>query len=332
MVKLGYKAGPEQYPPVELLKHVIAAEEAGFETLDVSDHFHPWSEEGQASFTWTWLGAVAVKTKKMVIGPGVTCPIIRYHPSVIAQASATLDSFAPGRTYLAVGTGEALNEYSSTGFWPEYGIRQEMMGEAIELIRKLWSGKEVTHDGIYYSTRKAKLYTPPKSDIPLYVSTLDPGSAEFAGRHGDGLITVGGNPPDQYKHIFKNFKSGAKDAGKDASKMPRLIELFVAYDDDAEAAIKEMKKYWAGAFIPAMFTEKLYSPRMSQENGALVGSDTLMEKACISGDPEDHIKFIKKYVDLGFTHIFVNSAGPDQMGFIKGYGKDVLPAIRSLKK
>ena len=181
MLQLGWKAGPEQYPPTQLLEYALVAEQAGFDSIDVSDHFHPWSEAGQASFTWTWLGAVAVQTKHIGLGPGITCPILRYHPSIIAQAAATVSCFAPGRTYLGVGTGEALNEYASTGLWPEYEERLERLIEAIELIRTLWSGEEVTYEGKYYQTRKAKLYTPPASPIPIYVSTLAPHSARYAG-------------------------------------------------------------------------------------------------------------------------------------------------------
>jgi len=160
MVQLGWKAGPEQFPPTELLEYAIVAEKAGFESLDVSDHFHPWSEEGQACFTWMWLGAAATHLSRMEMGPGVTCPILRYHPAIIAQAAATLSCFAPGRTYLCVGAGEALNEYAATGMWPEYEERRERLIEAIRLIRALWSGEEVTFERNYYQTRKAKLYTP----------------------------------------------------------------------------------------------------------------------------------------------------------------------------
>src|SRR4051812_14531884 len=155
MVMLGWKAGIEQYSPADLLEYARAAEVAGFDALDVSDHFHPWSEEGQAAFTWTWLGAAAVQTKRIVLGPGVTCPILRYHPAVIAQAAATLSQLAPGRVYLAVGTGEALNEYASTGMWPEYNERQERLREAIYIIRSLWTGEEVSYAGRYYDLRKA---------------------------------------------------------------------------------------------------------------------------------------------------------------------------------
>jgi coenzyme F420-dependent glucose-6-phosphate dehydrogenase len=328
MLQLGWKAGPEQYPPAELLDYAIAAEQAGFETIDVSDHFNPWSEAGQASFTWTWLGAVAVKTSSIHMGTGITCPILRYHPAIIAQASATLSALAPGRTYLAVGTGEALNEYAATGEWPGYEERQERLAEAIDLIRRLWSGEEVTYEGKYYRTRKAKLYTPPASPIPLFISTLAPGSAEFAGKHGDGLISVGGKQPQIYQNIIKNFEKAAKEAGKDPSHMPRLIELNVAYTDNKDEAVQALLKYWAGTFVPALFDQKIYTPAMSAENGEVIGADTVMKTSCISANPDDHVKFTQQYVDLGFDRIFYHCAGPDQKAFLEGYGREVLPQVR----
>jgi coenzyme F420-dependent glucose-6-phosphate dehydrogenase len=327
MLKLGWKAGPEQYQPNELLDYVIAAESAGFETVDVSDHFHPWSERGHACFTWAWLGAAAVKTRSIELGPGVTCPILRYHPSIIAQASATVDNFAPGRTYLSIGTGEALNEYSATAAWPDYETRQAMMFEAIQLIRALWTGEEVTFDGTFYSTRKARLYTPPKSRIPLYISSLVPGSAEFAGMQGDGLMTVSSDP-ETTRQIVKNFEDGARSVGKDPGNMPRQIELNVAYTDDKDAAVRCFKEYWAGAFVPALFNQNIYTPKMSEMNGSVVGADSLMRLACISGDPEVHAKFTQKFIDMGFTHIYYHSAGPDQRDFLVGYGQNVLPLIK----
>jgi coenzyme F420-dependent glucose-6-phosphate dehydrogenase len=330
MLKLGWKAGPEQYQPKELLEYAIAAENAGFDSIDVSDHFHPWSESGQACFSWTWLGAAAVQTSKIVLGTGITCPILRYHPAIIAQASATLGVLAPDRAYLCVGTGEALNEYAATGEWPGYEERQAMLIEAINLIRSLWTGQETTFEGIYYHTRKAKLYTKPEKPIPLYVSTMVPESSTFAGRYGDGLITVGGGKPETYKKILENFEAGAKEAGKDPSKMPRLIELNVAYTEDKDAAIKSMKEYWAGSFLPALFNQKIYTPRLAAKNGEAVGSDTMEKMMCISSRPEDHVSYVRKYIDLGFDHFFYHYAGPNQKEFLEGYGRDVLPKIRKL--
>ena len=328
MAHLGWKAGTEQYPPTDLLDFAVAAERAGFDCLDVSDHFHPWSEEGQACFTWTWLGAAAVKTSTITLGTGVTCPILRYHPAVIAQASATLGVMAPGRAYLGLGTGEALNEYAATGMWPEYTERQAMLAEAIALMRQLWTGEDVTFTGTYFDTKKARLFTRPRQPIPIYISTLMPSSAAFAGEQGDGLITVGGQPDEVYTGILRKFEEGARRVGKDPSRMPRLIELNVAYTQDEQGAIHEMRKYWAGSFVPALYDQRIYTPAMAARNGAVVGPDTIKQKMCLSANAEDHERFAQHYLNLGFTHLFYHCAGPDQRAFLEAYGRDVLPRLR----
>lgn len=322
---IGWKAGIEQYQPDELLEQAVAAEEAGFASIDVSDHFHPWAETGSCGFTWTWLGAAVAKTNTIALGTGLTCPIIRYHPSIIAQAAATVAYMMQDRSfYLCLGTGEALNEYAATGAWPGYRVRQQMLAEAITLMRKLWTGNETTFEGEFYETKKAKLFTLPKKTIPIYISSLVPNSAYFAGKYGDGLITVGGQKPEIYKQILKNFSEGAKEAGKDAKNMPKLLEINAAYTDDKQIVIEHMKKYWAGTFIPALFDQKIYTPQMSAMNGEAVGSDTIEQKMCISSDPNVHIDYLKQYQELGFTHIYVHYAGPDQIQFIKDYGKHVV--------
>lgn len=328
MPTFAWKAGPEQYPPNELLDYGVAAERAGFDAIEASDHFNPWSEDGQACFTWTWFGALAVKTSTVRIGPGVTCPILRYHPTVIAQAAATVDAMTNGRAFLCVGTGEALNEYAATGYWPDYTERQARLAEAIQIIRRLWSGEELTFDGMYYQTRKARLFTPPAHPIPLYISTMVPESAAFAGQHGDGLITVGGQKPELYQKLITNFEQAAKQAGKDPKKMPRLIELNVAYTSDEQAAIEAQKKYWAGSFVPALFDRKIYTPKESAKNGKVVGSDTIKQSVLISANADDHVKFGQRHLDLGFDWLVYHCAGPDQKGFLDGYGRDVLPRLR----
>ncbi|MDQ2715901.1 MAG: TIGR03557 family F420-dependent LLM class oxidoreductase [Chloroflexota bacterium] len=332
MLQLGWKAGPEQYAPVELCDYAVAAEQAGFDSIDVSDHFNPWAEAGQAAFSWTWLGAVAARTSRIHMGPGVTCPILRYHPAIIAQAAATLSCFAPGRVWLGLGTGEALNEYAATGLWPEHGERQARLAEAVELIRALWSGEQVTYEGKYYQMYKAKLYTPPAAPISILISTLVPESAGFAGKYGDGLMTVGGKQPESYQQLFKSFEQGAKEAGKNPSHMPKAIEINVAYTNDLDAAVAEMKKYWAGTFVPALFDQKIYTPKMSEQNGESVGADTIKKMCCFSSDPNDHVKYIQQHVDLGFDRLFIHSAGPDQRGFLESYGRDILPKVRKNNK
>jgi len=330
MVQLGWKAGPEQYAPVELLEYAAVADRVGFDWIDVSDHFNPWSEEGQASFTWSWLGAAATQTKRAVLSPGVTCPILRYHPTVIAQAAATMTHFAPNRFALGLGTGEALNEFAATGQWPSYAERRERLIESIELMRGLWSGEQVTFEGKYYQTHKAKLYTPPVSPVKIIFSALAPHAAEFAGKYGDGLWSVGGKQPALYKEMIQNFEESAKQAGKNPATMPRLIELNVAYTENVDAAVQEQLKYWAGTYIPAMYDEKIYTPKMSQENGAVVGADTVLKTGCFSPKIEDHIKFAQQYVDLGFDCLIFHCPGPDQRGFLEGYAKDVFPKLRGL--
>jgi coenzyme F420-dependent glucose-6-phosphate dehydrogenase len=328
MLHLGWKAGTEQFPPDELLEYAVASEEAGFDSISVSDHFHPWAEQGQACFVWTWLGALATKTKKIKFGTGVTCPILRYHPAVIAQAAATVAWLAPKRFFLGVGTGEALNEYSATAQWPDYKIRQTQLAEAIELIRALWTGEKITHRGVHYQTRQAKLYTRPKDPVPIYISSMVPNSARFAGKYGDGLITVGGEEPDTYEEMFANFKAGAKGSGKKPAQMPRMVELGVEYTDNEKRAIECRKAYWAGTFVPALFTQRIYTPEMSEQNGRVVGSDAIKEGVCISAEPDDHIKLAQKYIDMGFDHLIFHAAGPDQRAFIEAYGRYVLPKLR----
>ncbi len=327
MVMLGWKAGPEQYDPLELLNQAVAAEKAGFESINMSDHFHPWDESGQACFTWSWLGGAAARLNGIEIGTGVTCPILRYNPAVIAQAAATIERMNKGTVYLGVGTGEALNEYPSTGLWPDYRMRQEMMRESMDLMRALWSGDVTTFDGEYYNTKKARLYTAPERDIPIYVSSIVPESAFFAGYYGDGLIT-GGNPPEIMRQILKNFDDGAREAGKDPSKMPKQVEFFVAYTGDEDAAINAYKQYWAGTMVMAMYTQNLYTPQMSATNGAIAGRDTIKSHMCISKDPEVHAKYAQRFIDLGFDRLSFHCAGPDQYEFIDGYGREVLPMIR----
>jgi coenzyme F420-dependent glucose-6-phosphate dehydrogenase len=328
MLQLGWKAGTEQYAPGELLEFAVAAERAGFDSIDASDHFHPWSEQGQACFVWSWLGAAAARTERIALGTGITCPTLRYHPAVVAQAAATMATLAAERFYLGVGTGEALNEYAATGQWPDYSIRREQLIEAVQLIRALWGGEAISHDGQFYQTRKARLYTRPAKPIPIYVSSLVPNSARLAGEIGDGLITVGGKEPELYRAIIANFEDGARAAGKDPAKMPRMIELAVSYGADEDQAIQCRKDFWAGTFIPALFTERIYTPKLSAENGKAVGADTIRQAACLSADPAEHVRMARRYLTLGFDHLIFHSAGPDQLAFIQGYGRDVLPKLR----
>lgn len=206
--------------------------------------------------------------------------------------------------------------------------RQQRLGEAVDLIRALWTGKKISHSGTYYCTREAKLYTLSPEPIPIYISSIVPNTAAFAGTYGDGLITVGGKKSRIYQQLLANFETGARDAGKDPTTMPRMIEVFAAYTDDEASAISCVRKYWAGTIVPALLTERISTPQRSAENGEVVGNDTIKRMMCLSGDPEDHIKFLSYFVDLGFDQLAVHSAGPDQLAFIEAYERDVIPHLR----
>ncbi|MCC6386368.1 MAG: TIGR03557 family F420-dependent LLM class oxidoreductase [Dehalococcoidia bacterium] len=327
MVSFGWKAGAEQYGPRELLDMAVAAEESGFDLVSISDHFHPWDESGQSPFAWTWLGAAAARTSRVRLGTGLTAPILRYHPAIIAQAVATLAELAPGRAFIAVGTGEALNEYSATGLWPGHRGRQRRVEDAVSLMRELFAGEPVSHRGRYYQTHAARLYTCPPKAPPIYVGSSVPASARFAGRIGDGLLTVGGKEPAFYRELLGEFEAGAREAGKDPASLPRAIELSVSYGNPRDRALAAKKQFWAGAMVPALFRHRIYTPAESAANGAVVGED-VMAKAMFSDDPAEHVAFARAFLDLGFTDLVFHSPGPDQRAFIAGYGRDVLPRLR----
>ncbi len=234
----------------------------------------------------------------------------------------------PGRAFLSVGTGEALNEYAATGAWPDYDEREDRMHEAIDLIRELWKGEPVTFDGAYYETHQARLYTLPQQPVPLYISAMIPESAGFAGAYGDGLITVGGKPPEAYEQLLRNFADGARQAGKDPAQMPKLIEVNAAFNDDVETAVAEMKTYWAGTFIPALFDQNIYTPAMSAENGQPVGADTIQQQMVISTNADEYVRAAQQYINLGFDVLIYHSAQADQHVFIEGFGSKVLPLLR----
>ena len=331
-VKFGWKAGSEQYPPQQLLEYAVAAEEAGFESIDVSDHFHPWSEQGQACFVWTWLGAAAVRTQKIMLGTGVTCPILRYHPAIIAQAAATLAAFAPGRSFLGLGnwgSPQRVFSYRTVAKLPNSSGAAARSGSIDS--RTMERRSSFIQWNLLQDTQSEALYASGDFPTDRYLSVVAK-SARFAGQYGDGLITVGGESSETYNEILKNFAAGATEVGKGPDQMPRMIEIAVDFNDNEQQAIEARKTYWAGTFVPALFTERIYRPTLSQQNGNAVGADTIRETVCISNDPEAHIKIARRYIDLGFDHLVFHSAGPDQRAFLEAYGRHVLPRLRGAQR
>ncbi|MEM2905082.1 MAG: TIGR03557 family F420-dependent LLM class oxidoreductase [Candidatus Bathyarchaeia archaeon] len=323
---LGYKTCHEQYQPDRLLTHAVLAEKHGFETLWTSDHFHPWAHTGAAGgFAWVWMAAAAERTRKMRFGTSVTAPILRYHPAIVAQAFATLAVMYPGRVFLGLGAGEALNESPLGYTWPSPRQRVEMLEEAIFVIRKLWTGGFVNFMGKYYRLRNAKLYTKPDKPIRIYVAAGGPKVAELAGRLADGILLL----PDlaRSKRLLEIFESAAKRAGRDPQKLERIVELLVSYDESYEAALRSCR-FWAGSMLPVFFKYDVSDPREIEAHGTLVGDEAIARNWIVATTPEEHIERVEGYVEAGFNHLYFVSSSPDEPKFIKFYGEKVLPHLR----
>jgi len=320
----------EQFQPDVALQHAILAEKYGFESIWASDHFLPWYHtNASTAFAWSWLGAAAQATKTIKFGTGLTCPTFRYHPGLVAQAFATLDYMYPGRIFISLGTGEALNEMPLGYDWPQHGERLKRLEEAIEVIRKLWTGDLISFKGTFYRLRKAKLYTPPRQKIPIYVAASGPKAAELSGRVGDGLLTVP-NPDDSYYKdtIFPAMNRGLKLSGREGSThFEKHIELQVSYDEDYEAAIKSVRP-WAGNVMPIFFNLGVSDPRVIEEHGLFVGDRELAKIWVVSTSSEPIVKAIERYIRLGFTGVHITSSSPSQEKFMKVFEKEVRPVFK----
>ena len=307
----------------------MEAEKAGFDSIWTSDHFHPWAHTNAAcGFAWVWMAALAERTKRVEIGTAVTCPILRYNPAIVAQAFATLRAMYPDRIFIGLGTGEAMNEVPVGHRWPPFRERAERLEEAIKVMKLLWSGSFVNFRGKYYRLRKANLYTKPTTPPPIFVAASGPTTAEIAGRLADGLLVVI-HPEQRYRDVlFPALERGAKSAGRDPKKIVKALEVWVAYDEDYEKALRKAR-FWAATLLPAMFKFEVIDPREIEEHGWFVGDKQLSQYWLIGTKPEDHIKHLEKYIKMGFDHIHIQSSSPDEIRTVKMYGKQVLPYIRS---
>jgi TAT-translocated FGD2 family F420-dependent dehydrogenase len=325
---VGYVASHEQFAPSDLIEYAIAAEKAGFDALWVSDHFHPWQDnQGHGAHAWITLAAMGQRTERLLLGTGITCPIYRYNPAEVAHAFASLGVLYPDRLFLGVGTGEALNEVAAGGGWGPYRERAERLAEAITLIRRLWTEDWVSFEGRYYRLEDAKLYDKPARPVPIYVAGAGPRSARLAGRYGDGWITDVSTLTGR-QDVVRAFEEGARDAGKDPTAMPRLVEPFVIVGGREEAL--EAAGLWLFHAIGQQvldMSDPRRIQRYAEENST---AEREMEQWLISGDPQAHLDAIKRLVEAGATHVFVHSAQRDQRRFIDFYGREVLPALRRL--
>ncbi len=327
-IKIGYKASAEQFGPQELLDFSVRAERDGLDIVSVSDHFQPWRHHGgHAPNALAWLGAMTQATSTVTLGTSVLTPTLRYAPAIVAQAFGTLGCLAPGRVYLGVGTGEAMNETPATGGeFPGRKERRLRMAEAIELIRTLWTQERVTFEGDYYRVENATIYDRPEQPVPIYVAASGPLAAKLAGRVGDGFVCTSGKDPQLYLDLLDNVKEGAEKAGRDPSQIRRLIEIKVAYDRD-RAFAHESCHWWAALALTPEQKEGVEDPiemeRLADEN-----ADRAHTRFIVSDDPEEVIEQIATYVDLGFDELLLHAPGPDQNRFLDQFGADVLPLMR----
>jgi len=315
----------EQFPPDALLRQAIAAEAAGFDGIGCSDHLQPWWEPGESGHAWPWLGAVGQATEKVPFGTGVTPPGPRFHPVLIAQAWATLETMFPGRPYLGFGSGESLNESPLGEDWPSVGKQIARMEEALELIHRLYDGERVDHQGRFFSTKQAILHTRPERRPPIYVSAFGPQAAAVAGRWGDGLWTLA--DPEQGPEIIDAYRSAAEDAGKEPGEI--LLQAGFSWAADDEAAF-EGARVWKSAQVPEYFTDDWYEPqRMYEHAQATISDDDFREAFIIATDPAEHTERIHELEKLGATiMVLQNASGADPGAAIETYRDEVLPALR----
>jgi F420-dependent hydroxymycolic acid dehydrogenase len=321
---LAFMLAHEQFPAPELVRLGAAAENAGFDLLATSDHFQPWqANERHSGEAWVTLGALGQQTRHAWMGPTVTCPTLRYNPAVVAEAFATLSSLYPGRIFLGLGSGEALNEQAATGSWPAWGERWDRLIEAVSIIRQLWTGNAVQHKGTHY-TVNGKLYDPPAQAIPLLLAANGPKAMKLAGQHGDGLIT----DANTWKEHKSEWESAARAAGKNPSDMPVLIEAFVVVGEQADA--QTAAKLWN--FIPKAFKGYHNIPdpaRIERQARADLPLPQVYGEWTVSTDPAAHVQAIQKLFDSGATIVNIHSGQPDQRKVLDFYGKEVLPRLRS---
>ena len=315
----------EQFPPGDLLRQAVEAEEVGFDGIGCSDHLQPWWEPGESGHAWVWLGAAAEATERVPLGTGVTPPGPRYHPVLIAQAWATLEAMYPGRPYLGFGSGESLNESPLGADWPPVGEQIERMEEALELIHRLFAGERVDHRGKHFKTKGAYLHTRPERRPPIYVSAFGPKAAAVAGRFGDGVWTLA--DPDNAPKVIDAYRSASEDAGREPGEI--LLQAGFSWAEGDDAAL-EGARVWKGAQPQEFYTDDWHDPQAMYRRGEEQLSDEdLKEKFIIGSDPELHVERIRELEELGPTIVvLMNNSGADPHGAIRTYGERVLPVLR----
>jgi G6PDH family F420-dependent oxidoreductase len=282
----------------------------------ISDHFHPWIDrQGHSPFVWGVLGAISQVTERLVVGTGVTCPTIRTHPAIIAHSAATAGAQMPGRFFLGVGSGENLNEHVLGDRWPEWDVRAEMLEEAVEVIRALWTGEVTSHRGRHYTVQNARIYTLPPEPIPIHVAASGERMAELAGRIGDGFIGTGPDRP-----VIEAFR----EAGGSG---PMFGQVTVCWAASEREARRTAHRYWPTAAIRGEATQELPNPAHFEQLAEMVTEDQVAEAIPCGPDPEVHLAKVREYIDAGYDHVYLHQVGPDQTGFLEFARRELLPVL-----
>ena len=329
-MKFGYKASSEQFGPRELLEFSVHAEKVGFDSILISDHFQPWRHTGgHAPYSFAWLGALGERTSRAMIGTSVVTPTFRYHPSIVAQAVATLGSLYPGRVMLGVGTGESLNEVPAIGIdWPPFKERFGRLREAIELMRRLASEERVTYEGEYFRTENATLYDRPDDPVPIYVAASGPTAARLAGRVADGFICTSGKAPELYtEKLLPSVSEGLEKSGRKSADIDYMIEMKVSFDTNRDRAFEDTRNWAALALSP---DEKMgvEDPMVMEQLADALPVERAASRWIVSTDPDEHVERLEETIALGFTHLVFHAPGADQKRFLDLYAEQVLPRLR----
>jgi coenzyme F420-dependent glucose-6-phosphate dehydrogenase len=317
MPQFGLALSSEEHAPLDLVRTARLAEEAGFEFLSISDHYHPWVDaQGHSPFVWSVIGAIAASTERIRLGTGVTCPTIRIHPAVVAHAVATAACLMPGRFFFGIGSGEKLNEHITGARWPEVEVRLEMMEEAVEVMRLLWQGGVQSHHGKHYTVENARIYDLPEDPIEVVVSASGPKAVEVAGRIGDGLWGMG--PQRELVERFDELAGPGK---------PKYAQVTLCWGEDVAKARKTAHEVWPTAGIKGEASQELPSPKHFEQLAEMVTEDQIAESVPCGPDPAPILEQVRTYLDAGFDHIYFHQVGPDQAGFIDFAQRELLPKL-----
>jgi G6PDH family F420-dependent oxidoreductase len=317
MPTFGYFLSTEECTPTELVEQAVLAEQAGFEALWISDHFHPWNDaQGQSPFVWGVIGAIAQATS-LPITTAVTCPTIRIHPAIVAQAAATSAVLADGRFRLGVGTGENLNEHVLGDHWPPAGVRLDMLEEAVDVMRQLWTGEQVTHHGPHYTVENARLYTLPEEPVPVYVSAFGPKAMSLAARIGDGYC---GTTPDA--ELLEQYRS-------EGGTGPTQGGLKMCWGEDRDECVRTAHRLWGSNSVPGELSQELPMPAHFEQAGELVTEEMVSEKFSCGPDLGEHLESFRAYVDAGYDEVYVSQIGGPGADYFRWAEQELLPALRS---